>query len=466
MGFVGIALLALLIAVAVLFPYIGNEEGIKNWRNYEYWSDYPKKAPPCWAVRGSFPTQIVSGEQEDSYTFEVFEMEGYRVNSYSIPFEVSGGAPVAVNLKFSVKYNATTYVFLSLQRPDGLQVNLTSSYEDPSLTTMRSVFGVSSSSYSGIVQKNLVAYVNNPQVASAYLRKWLNSIGIQVTSTTISVLSNKGFLVLLSKAGPDMVDRPEVLEGAYTLRVDFISKDPELQTRLESVSFLGNCYGVLGTDVYGRDLLQGVLYGVRWALIIGILVAFASTMAGGLYGVVSGYFGGVLDEIMLRVAQIVYSIPVLPLLIILSYMLKPSIWNLVALLIVFGWPGVALVTRSMTLQLKEETYVEAARAFGASHARIIFKYILPQTLPYLFATMALSVPSAILTEASVSFLGLGDPTKITWGRILNEANANMATVNGYWWWVIPPGLMIMVAGTTFIFIGYALDSVLNPRLKR
>jgi peptide/nickel transport system permease protein len=147
-------------------------------------------------------------------------------------------------------------------------------------------------------------------------------------------------------------------------------------------------------------------------------------------------------------------------------MLKPSIWNLVGLLIAFGWPGTALVTRSMALQLKEETYVEAARAFGASHGRIILKYILPQTLPYLFASMALGVPGAILTEAAVSFLGLGDPTKITWGRILNEAQASMATVNGYWWWVIPPGLMIMVAGTTFIFIGYALDTVLNPRLKR
>jgi peptide/nickel transport system permease protein len=331
---------------------------------------------------------------------------------------------------------------------------------------MRTVFGVSSSSYNGTVYKNLASYINNPQIANLYIAPWLEANNIAVGSTELSVLSSKGSQIIFMKLTPAILTNPELLEGEYKLRVDIISRDESVSTGFVSLSLIGTCYGVLGTDVYGRDLSQAVLYGIRWALIIGLLVAFVSTLAGGLYGILSGYYGGLIDEILLRIAQIVYSIPVLPLLIILSYMLKPSIWNLVGLLIAFGWPGTALVTRSMALQLKEETYVEAARAFGASHGRIILKYILPQTLPYLFASMALGVPGAILTEAAVSFLGLGDPTKITWGRILNEAQASMATVNGYWWWVIPPGLMIMVAGTTFIFIGYALDTVLNPRLKR
>jgi len=466
MGLAGLILLIILASLAVLFPVVGDQEKINNWRNYEYWIDYPKKVPPCWAQRNSFPTQIIAGEDTESYEHEVFRVDDLTVHSYIIRFTVERNTPASMNLRLNVSYNKTTYVYIAIVRPDGQIVNLTNSYESPTLTSMRTVFGVSSSSYNGTVYKNLASYINNPQIANLYIAPWLEANNIVVGSTELSVLSSKGSQIIFMKLTPAILTNPELLEGEYKLRIDIISKDELVSTGFASLSLIGTCYGVLGTDVYGRDLSQAVLYGIRWALIIGLLVAFVSTLAGGLYGILSGYYGGLIDEILLRIAQIVYSIPVLPLLIILSYMLKPSIWNLVGLLIAFGWPGTALVTRSMALQLKEETYVEAARAFGASHGRIILKYILPQTLPYLFASMALGVPGAILTEAAVSFLGLGDPTKITWGRILNEAQASMATVNGYWWWVIPPGLMIMVTGTTFIFIGYALDTVLNPRLKR
>lgn len=466
MGLAGLILLVVLSGLALLFPVIGNQEAISNWRNYEYWVDYPKKAPPCWAQRGGFPTQIITSEDTGSYELNELDVLDYKVHSYVVTFNVEGAPPTSINLKLNVSYNSTSYVYLALIRPDGQIVNLTNGYESPALTSMRAFFGVSSSSYSGTVFKNLVSYVNNPQTASMFVSSWLEANGIRISSSDLTLLANKASQIIFSRIGPDMLTNPQVLEGKYSLRIDIVSRDRDLSTGLVSLSLVGGCYGILGTDVYGRDLTQGILYGIRWALVIGLLVAFVSTLAGGIYGVLSGYFGGLIDEIMLRVAQIVYSIPVLPLLIILSYMLKPSIWNLVGLLIVFGWPGTALVTRSMALQLKEETYVEAARAFGAGHGRIILKYILPQTLPYLFASMALGVPGAILTEAGVSFLGLGDPTKITWGRILNEAQASMATINGYWWWVIPPGLMIMVTGMTFILIGYALDTILNPRLKR
>lgn len=466
MGLSGLILLVILSGLALFFPYIGDEEAIKNWRNYEFWVDYPKKAPPCWAQRNSFPTQIVARDDLEKYYYEKFEFRDLIVNSYIIDFVVENTPPTAINLKLNVSYSKATYVYLALIRPDKQVINLTNSYEDLTLTSMRTFFGVSPSSYDGLVSKNIVSYINNPQTASLYLMKWLKENNVEVLNIDLSTLANKGSQIIFLEISPDMLTNPKVLEGKYRLRIDIISTDDKLLSNLVSIYFVGSCYGLMGTDTYGRDLSQGVLYGIRWALIIGLLVAFVSTLFGGLYGVLSGYYGGIIDEVMLRIAQIIYSIPVLPLLIILSYMLKPSIWNLVGLLIVFGWPGTALVTRSMALQLKEETYVEAARAFGASHGRIIMKYILPQTLPYLFASMALGVPGAILTEAGVSFLGLGDPNKITWGRILNEAQSSMATVNGYWWWVIPPGLMIMITGMTFIFIGYALDTILNPRLKR
>lgn len=187
---------------------------------------------------------------------------------------------------------------------------------------------------------------------------------------------------------------------------------------------------------------------------------------GSLYGIVSGYLGGLADEVLLRFAQIVYSLPALPLLILFAAIIGGNIWVIIFLIVIFSWPGIAFVTRSMAFQIKSEPYVEAAIASGAGTARIVLLYIAPQVLPYMFASMALSVPGAVIAEASLSFLNLGDPDLVTWGKILFEAQNANAALNGYWWWVIPPGLAIAVVGMTFVFIGNALDAILNPRLRR
>uniref|UniRef100_A0A7J3ZJE6 ABC transporter permease n=1 Tax=Fervidicoccus fontis TaxID=683846 RepID=A0A7J3ZJE6_9CREN len=469
-GTLGLALLVALIFIAIGFPLIGSEEAIRNWSNLEYWQDYPKKQPPCWAARGSFETVVLTSEAQEEGKIIVREFvtpEGLKVASFSVPFRVESRPPTNINLKFRVSYNSTTWVLISLSRPDGLEVYLTSStIGGANGTTIKSVFGIPSSEYSGPASKQLSAHVSKLRNVEAYLKPWLESLGLKIESAHISMLAQSAFDLLFRKASLNMLTERDYLRGVYNLTIAFASEDSNLRAQVEKIVLVGGCYGLMGTDSYGRDLLQGVLYGVRWALVIGLLVSFASVVLGGVYGVVSGYVGGIVDEVMLRVAQVFYSIPVLPLLILLSAILKPSIWNLVLLLIVFGWPGTALVTRSMALQLKEETYVEAARALGAGHARIVVFYILPQVLPYLFASIALSVPNAVLTEAGVSFLGLTDPSVVTWGRILNEAEAAAATINGYWWWVIPPGVMITIVGATFIFIGQALDTILNPRLKR
>ena len=469
-GVLGLVLLIALIFTALCFPLIGSEDAIENWSNLEYWQDYPKKRPPCWASKGSFETIVLTPESQEHSSITVRESmtsEGLKTVYFSVLFKVENEPPTNINLKFRVSYNSTTWVLISLSRPDGTEFYFTSStLGGENGTLIKKVFGVPSSKYSGFVSKQLSALVTKPRNVEAYLKPWLESLGFEIESTQISMLTQSGFDILFRKASPKMLTEREYLRGVYNLTIAFASKDPSFRAQVEKIVLVGGCYGLMGTDSYGRDLLQGVLYGVRWALVIGLLVSFASVVWGGVYGVVSGYAGGIVDEVMLRVAQIFYSIPVLPLLILLSAILKPSIWNLVFLLIIFGWPGTALVTRSMALQLKEETYVEAAKAIGAGHARIVAFYILPQVLPYLFASIALSVPGAVLTEAAVSFLGLTDPSVITWGRILNEAEAAAATINGYWWWVIPPGVMITVVGATFIFIGQALDAILNPRLKR
>ena len=200
---------------------------------------------------------------------------------------------------------------------------------------------------------------------------------------------------------------------------------------------------------------------------IGIVYAVSVVLIGLIYGVVSAYAGGLVDEIMQRINEVLYSIPLLPFLILFSYTVRElygglTVWHVIGILIIFAWTGLAIVVRSMALQIKEQPFVEAARAVGASGFRIVFKHILPQLMPYAFASMALAVPGAILIEAGLSFLGLSDPNIPTWGKMIYEAQNSLSS----WWWVLSPGIMIAVTGMTFVFIGNALDTILNPKLRK
>ena len=172
------------------------------------------------------------------------------------------------------------------------------------------------------------------------------------------------------------------------------------------------------------------------------------------------------DEVMMRFNDVIYALPALPFLIILAVTISNSIFLMIGFLMIFSWVGVAKVSRSMSLQIKTRQYVEAAKIMGQKDSKIIFKHIIPQMLPYVFASIAISVPAAITTEAGLSFLGLGDPSFPTWGQILHDANTYGAAAQGFWWWIMPPGLLIAITGLAFVFIGNALDTIINPKLKR
>ena len=169
---------------------------------------------------------------------------------------------------------------------------------------------------------------------------------------------------------------------------------------------------------------------------------------------------------MMRANDVVYALPALPILILLAVTVGKSIFLIVGYLIIFGWVAIAKVSRSMALQIKNLQYIEAAQLMGQSSTRIIFKHILPQLLPYAFAIIAISVPAAIITEAGLSFLGLGDPTLPTWGQILHDAHVSGAAARGLWWWIVPPGVMIAITGLAFVLIGTALDSIVNPKMRK
>jgi len=214
-----------------------------------------------------------------------------------------------------------------------------------------------------------------------------------------------------------------------------------------------------------RDIFTGVVVGIKWALVIGFLTSIITVIAGVVFGVVAAYFGGAWDWALTRLYEFVYLLPVLPFLIVLSAIYKPSIYTFIVIVCLLFWTGPYKPVYSIALQIKEETFVEASKALGSGRMRIIFRHIVPILLPYSFAVMALSIPGVIVYEASVSLLGLGDSSIVTWGQILEAALSQGAMINNLWWWVIPPGLMIALMGMSFAFIGSAMDKILHPKLK-
>jgi len=221
---------------------------------------------------------------------------------------------------------------------------------------------------------------------------------------------------------------------------------------------------LLGTDDVARDVYSQILYGSRVSMIIGLVSAAISTVIGSSIGLISGYSGGRIDELMMRGVDIIMVIPGLPIMIVLAAILGPSIWNIMIVIGILGWTGTSRIVRSQVLSVKERPYVEAARCIGASTFSIIFFEVLPNVVPIIFAQTMMGISGAIYSEATLSFLGLGDPTHVSWGMMLHFAftSGNMSTA---WWWVVPPGMAIALLVLGFTFFGSALNEALNPRYR-
>jgi peptide/nickel transport system permease protein len=222
----------------------------------------------------------------------------------------------------------------------------------------------------------------------------------------------------------------------------------------------------LGTTNLGRDIFSQLVYGSRAALLVGFSAAIAVSLIGTVVGLVSGFYGGWVDAILMRLADVAFGIPFLPFIIVLASFLKPSIWNVVIAMALLLWRDTSRVIRSQVLITKEQAFVSAARVSGASSLRIIFLYIAPSILPLSFLYGSLAIGWAILTEASVSFLGFSDPNVVSWGFMLQDAFASQALSRGAFYWFIPPGVCIMLTVMSGFFIGRGYEEVLFPRLRR
>jgi len=227
-------------------------------------------------------------------------------------------------------------------------------------------------------------------------------------------------------------------------------------------------WGILGTDGYGHDVFSQLIHGARISILIGVSAAFTATLIGLLVGITAGYSGGGIDEGLMRIVDILLCLPVLPMLLVFIALFGYSTWYIVLIIAIFGWQGLSRIIRSETLSIRETTFVESAVASGGPRGYIILRHIMPNVLPTALASLVLAVPGAVILEAALSFLGLGDPHAPTWGKMLHHAQISGAfsPMNMAWWDVLPPGLAITFLCLAFVFIGHAIDEIVNPRLRR
>jgi len=222
----------------------------------------------------------------------------------------------------------------------------------------------------------------------------------------------------------------------------------------------------LGTDFIGRDIFTQILEGAKIAFMVGLSAAFISIVLGTIVGMFSGYMGGIVDTLLMRLADMIMVMPSLLILLLLSALFgQLNIWLIVLLIALLRWPGVSRIIRAQTLTLKNRPFIEAAKVAGATHLRIIFRHIMPNVLPLSFLYMTFRVTSAILVEAALAFLGFGDPSQVSWGMMLQWVwkTGHMFQAP---YWLLPPGICISLLTLSFYMLGRAMDEVLDPRLRK
>ncbi|MGQ0605815.1 MAG: ABC transporter permease [Candidatus Nitrosotenuis sp.] len=435
-GLVGLGILVTLIALSIFTVITIPVDTYKQWNNPASWTEFPKSALPIWVnwvSEKKIPEHKILDESFATIrksSSEVIIMQKFEVD-YNYDY-----FPNEFLLQHRSTYSGSPVLQINVIRPDGI------------------AFELLSSSLPHSAQKT--DYTDKIFSTSESIRK---NLRLESDRFSYPIQSMTAKEIIFAKTV-----NHELLKGKYEFIITLSGNDIHV---FDSKMILGGkVFGLVGTDELRRDLTIGLLWGTPVALFIGVVVAFGSVVSGLVFGVYAGYKGGKTDESMMRLNDIVYALPALPFLIILSVTTSNSIFLMIGFLMIFGWVGIAKVSRSMALQIKTRQFVDAAKTMGQKDSRIIFRHIIPQIMPYALASIAISVPAAITTEAGLSFLGLGDPTYPTWGQILHDAKAHGAAARGLWWWIIPPGVMVAVTGLAFVFIGNSLESIVNPKLRR
>jgi len=421
---VGLVILALIGLLALFGPLVVPFPGaVTRWRDISYWEDNPAGAPPAW-VSGpwnhwAFPP---TGRAKSSAPL-VREGTAGRLETWD--FRLAGGAPSA----------GTPSAGTPTLAPSAAATAAGGSTSRPRDVVLRVPGGEG--------RAFLLVREGGP-----------DSPGRELYRSDVDLVSG----------GSLRLDLPSVSAAELTATMYLTSGQPEPGP--PTVLTVGRSEGLLGTDADKRDVFTGLVLGIRWALLLGVVVSFLTVVSGLLLGTFAACYGGFLGALTNRVYEFFSMMPLLPFLVAVSAIHKPSLWSFAGLALLFFWTRTFKTVYARALQIKSEGHIEAAVLVGAGRWWRVTRHVLPELLPYAFAMMAMSVPGIIIAEAGVSLLGLGDTTTVTWGQMLHDAFVQGAVINGMWWWVLPPGLSIATMGPSFALVGRGLDRVVNPRSSR
>ncbi|MCS7145591.1 MAG: ABC transporter permease [Nitrososphaerota archaeon] len=452
----GRAGLALLIVLAIVSIYtltvLPVAEISRQWNDPQHWADYPKSAPPTWVNLFSERRLL----ETISLSFTGARLSGGAKSQDLILNYQAETFPTYISLSIEgLEYTGTPPVLvLSVVRPDGYSVEAARIVvppprpgENPPITR-----------YEQAPERVLIS--SSDDLARNLAQLYADKFDVLVSPTRVLQEGVQRYLMGVPRGGSIVP-----LDGVYRFTLTALQSSGETSIERGRVLIGGEAYGLMGTDVIGRDLAIGLLLGFPISLFIGVVTSVIVTGIGAALGLVSGYMGGKVDNVIQRLADFMNNIPLLPILIFLVFSFGAKLWVIILVFVAFGWPGLTIVTRSIILQLRESQFIESARAVGASSLRILARHIFPHIAPFIIAQIIFFTPSFILLEAALSFLGLGDPSLPTWGQILELGFRSAAVYLGYWWWILPPGLLIIITSITFVMISLGLEPVINPRVR-
>jgi peptide/nickel transport system permease protein len=266
--------------------------------------------------------------------------------------------------------------------------------------------------------------------------------------------------------------RPSAIVGALMLTVVILGAllapmlaPYDLHTQVGPVFGHPSWSHPLGLDDGGIDMVTLLMYACRISLVVGFAATFVSMVIGGTVGLSAGYFGGKVDTVLMRITDYFLVIPDVPLMIIVAAIWGPSLFHIVIVIGILLWTSTARVIRAQVKSVRERVYVKRARSLGASHMRVVFRHVLPQVAPLLIANTVLTIAVAIFDETALAFLGLGDPSKISLGKMIENAFQRAAISTGAWWAIVPPGVLVAVIILACSLLGGAIEDALNPRLR-
>jgi len=449
-GFVFLILLILISVYAmVTIPY---SEAIALWRGQEgVYIENPRNAHPSWYTYfgKDLPRTIKLDSSQENLTGVVkiitpIEDTDMKLIKIKLLFRYEYDEfPSEVNIFFSSKYNESAPLLKLYWKKPGATDEI--KLLDHILRSKDDRLYVST----------------NSKISDVLLEHTVNVLGYQPDLPLPVEIA----LFSIEDESMNTTATARPLKGEYELIIEGTLFGEETEVDAKLIVY-GKIYGFAGTDHLRRDLLVAILWGTPIALSFGLTASLTISLLQLILATISGYYGGKIDSLIQRFTEVYMILPFLPILIMIATFYKFNIWILLVIIVILSvFGGGVKSSRALVMQIKEYAYIEAARAYGASSKRIIFLYIIPKILPPIVPGLIGAVPGYVFLEAALAFLGLGDPFLPTWGKVINDSFTEGALFKGYYHWVLLPALMLVLTAFAFSFLGFALDKIVNPKLK-